>query len=289
VHEGAVLKFHIQGDHSIRHGLSLDPTSDEPPTWTMGDELILPQVTEPTSVRVFAEATGCTSPERFDHVYLVQQEYEPRAGDPGSNAIAANSESFVAWASGVAAPVTYGEDVDDEWRKPERALGPAEGTALDSVSLGNGGQIVLTFDPPIANGDGADFAVFENGFSDDFLELGFVEVSSDGVRYVRFDSAYLGNEPLDAYDTQATEIIGGLAGKYRAGFGTPFDLDLLRYRDLVEQGAVDLGRITHVRVVDIIGDGATLDSFEHPIYDPTPTVGSGGFDLDGIGVLHEAD
>jgi hypothetical protein len=38
-------------------------------------------------------------------------------------------------------------------------------------------------------------------------------------------------------------------------------------------------------VVDIVGDGAALDSFGHPIYDPTPTIGTGGFDLDAIAVL----
>jgi len=33
---------------------------------------------------------------------------------------------------------------------------------------------------------GFDFAVFENSFNDSFLELAFVEVSSDGINFVRF-------------------------------------------------------------------------------------------------------
>jgi hypothetical protein len=51
---------------------------------------------------------------------------------------------------------------------------------------------------------------------------------------------------------------------------------------------VDLDAIRFVRIVDIVGDRSRRDSFGHPIYDPTPTMISGGFDLDGVGVLHAA-
>ena len=54
----------------------------------------------------------------------------------------------------------------------------------------------VTFASPIYNGEGPDFAVFENGFDIDdeydptgvlhFLELAFVEVSSDGENFFRF-------------------------------------------------------------------------------------------------------
>ena len=59
------------------------------------------------------------------------------------------------------------------------------------VSLGDGGYGILTFDEPIDNGLGWDFAVFENSFSDDFLELAFVEVSSDGINFFRFPATSL--------------------------------------------------------------------------------------------------
>ena len=156
------------------------------------------------------------------------------------------------------------------------------------LSLGNGGEITLLFDQPIRNGAGLDFAVFENAFDDFFLELAFVEVSSNGEDFLRFDCAYLGSEPIGQYDTHNTELIGGLAGKYRAGFGTPFDLELLSDKDAVQQGDVDLNAITQIKVVDIIGDGSRQDSFGNPIYDPTPTVISGGFDLDAVGIIHTA-
>jgi hypothetical protein len=50
---------------------------------------------------------------------------------------------------------------------------------------------------------------------------------------------------------------------------------------------VDLQNIGFVRVVDMIGDGSETDSFGNPIYDPYPTTGSAGFDLDAIGVMHQ--
>jgi hypothetical protein len=118
------------------------------------------------------------------------------------------------------------------------------------------------------------------------LELGFVEVSSNGVDFARFDSAYIGETELGSFGTQPPNLMAGLAGKHRQGFGTPFDLELLRFRSLVQSGAVDLAAITHVRIVDIVGDGLTADSFGHPIYDPTPTSGSGGFDLEAVAVLN---
>jgi hypothetical protein len=225
--------------------------------------------------------TGSTSSE-----FVLQDEYEPPAGRPGSTAIANDDERFVAWATDFVGTLTLGSEVDEGWDDPTQALGIAEGETESVLSLGNGGVVTLTFDAPIANGEGADFAVFENAFDDFFLELAFVEVSSNGEDFQRFDCAYLGEEPVGQYDTHDSELIGGLAGKYRAGFGTPFDLEQLADKDLVADGTLDLDAISQVRIVDIIGDGSQEDSFGHPIYDPTPTVGSGGFDLDGIGVIH---
>src|SRR5205823_3796453 len=49
-----------------------------------------------------------------------------------------------------------------------------------------------------------------------------------------------------------------------------------------------LSQVSQVRIVDIPGDGRCLDSNAHPIYDPYPTQGSVGFDLDGVAVIHAA-
>jgi len=211
------------------------------------------------------------------------------AGDPGSTAVALDDERITGWAASFVAPVEYGQDVDEPWQHPELALAAATGEPFDVVSLGNGGRITLTFDDAIRDGEGFDFAVFENAHVDTFLELAFVEVSSDGSSFARFESTYLGEESVSQYGAHDATLMDGLAGKYRIGFGTPFDLAALDAHPSVISGAVDLQAITHVRIVDIIGDGLEQDSQGHPIYDPYPTVGSGGFDLEAVAVLNAAD
>jgi hypothetical protein len=211
------------------------------------------------------------------------------AGDVGSTAIALDDERIVGWAAAWLDPVAYGQDVDEEWQAPDLALGAATGDSYDVVSLGNGGSITLTFDNLIRDGSGFDFAVFENGHLDTFLELAFVEVSSDGTTFARFESTYLGTEPVSQYGAHDPTLMDGLAGKYRVGFGTPFDLAALDAHPLVRSGAVDLRAIAQVRILDIIGDGREQDSHGNPIYDPYPTVGSGGFDLEAVAVLNAAD
>jgi hypothetical protein len=49
---------------------------------------------------------------------------------------------------------------------------------------------------------------------------------------------------------------------------------------------VDLSNITAIRIVDIIGDGSVRDSLGHLVYDPYPTTGSAGFDLDAVGLIN---
>ena len=207
--------------------------------------------------------------------------FAPAAGQPGSTAIAWNDPAFVGWATGWQNYVV-GANVDAQWQTPANALGPASTDVFNVVVLGNGGQITLTFDKPIKNGPGWDFAVFENGFSDTFLELAYVEVSSNGTDFFRFDSVSLTPAPVGGFGSLDTTNIDGLAGKYRVGFGTPFDLnDLAGVSSLL-----DVNQVGYVRIVDIVGDGTYLDSFGNPIYDLHPTVGSGGFDLQAVGVVH---
>ena len=211
----------------------------------------------------------------------------------------ADSSAFVAWATGC-----------------ELELGPMNitnpslgivgfGTAADAcgvpggtmavVSLGDGGKATLTFRSPIYTGPGPDFAVFENGMSNAqdpsmyFLELAFVEVSSDGVNFFRFPA--VSNVP---YDTQLGGFacidprqIHNLASKYEAMYGTPFDLD-----EVEDNPLLDKNRVTHVRLVDVVGNidpqYATYDSQGHPVNDPWPTpFNSSGFDLDAVGVIHD--
>lgn len=215
--------------------------------------------------------------------------YAPAAGKPGSTAIHMDDPSFVAWATGWQDYVvgTYDNSstpVDSKWQTPDKALGKAAGTSFDIVTLGRGGSIVLTFSGGIGNGTGWDFAVFENSFNDTFLELAYVEVSSNGRDYFRFQNHSLTASPVSAFGAVDPTNIDGFGGKYRQGYGTPFDLASLAGVSPL----LDINNVGYVRIVDICGDGTYLDTFGNVIYDPYPTTGSPGFDLDAIGVIHKA-
>ncbi len=226
----------------------------------------------------------------------------PGVIEPDSIAIAYNDPRFVGWATAVsgfargyldkAQPglglVTYGAPAD--------ALGRADAgnDSLPVVSLGDAGSITLTFAQPITNGPGFDLAVFENGIIDNnsgrgFIELAVVEVSSDGVNFTRFPSISLTPtaSQVTAFGTLDLTDLRNLAGKYEAGYGTPFDL-----AELAGKPLLDITRITHVRVVDVVGSISaafgTLDSAGRLINDPYTTLfETGGFDLDAVGVLHQ--
>ena len=74
-------------------------------------------------------------------------------------------------------------------------------------------------------------------------------------------------------------------------WGTPFDLAALTGHPLVIGGLLDLNNVRHVRIVDIPGNGSFFDSAlptPHPIFDPWYTFGSGGFDLEAVGVISAA-
>jgi hypothetical protein len=208
--------------------------------------------------------------------------YPGEAGTVGSTAIHKDSPLFVNWANGHTS-LLYGADVDTIWKTPAKAYGKAQGITMDIVCLGNGGQITMYFPLPIRDGPGADFAVFENSFDGYFLELAFVEVSGDGVNFFRFPTASLTEDPVGGFGSSVfPDEIDGFASKYIQGYGTPFNLG-----SLPDSPLLDKQNIRYVRIIDIIGDGNTKDSSGRPIYDPTPTIGSGGFDLDAIGVIHQ--
>ncbi len=204
-------------------------------------------------------------------------------GFPTDTAIHKSSPLFINWAVGYHA-YTTGANVDELWQTPEKALGVPGADVYEIVCLGDGGSIIMHFPHPVCDGPGPDFAVFENAMSDTFLELAFVEVSSDGENFHRFPCESLTPGPVGAFGMVYPEEIDGLAGKYPLGYGTPFDL-----ADLPDSPTLDKRNIRFIRIVDIIGDGRELDSKGRKIYDPHPTTGSAGFDLAGVGVIHQND
>jgi hypothetical protein len=220
------------------------------------------------------------------------QPYPPIVGQPGSTAIYKDSSAFVNWVT--SCNVVRGlQDVSTP------TLGLANGGDSSMVigiagtngvvSLGDGGSAICTFQYPIKNGIGNDFAVFENSFDDTFLELAFVEVSSDGINFVRFPSHSLTDTTLqtNTFGTTDATKINNLAGKYRSSYGTPFDL-----QELSSNPILNINYITHVKIIDVVGSVnkqyAKRDSYNNMINDPWPTpFPNGGFDLDAIGVIHQ--
>lgn len=213
----------------------------------------------------------------------------------------ADSSAFVAWATGCTVErglmrinkpnlgyASFGE---------EALVAGVPGGTFDVVSLGDGGSATVTFASPIYNGEGPDFAVFENGLHPDtdstmtlyFLELAFVEVSSDGVNFFRFPAVT--KVPFETqvggFDAMNPAQVHNFAGKYEAFYGTPFDLD-----EVEDNALLDKNKVTHVRIIDVVGninpEYATYDSEGNPVNDPWPTgFDTGGFDLDAIGVIHD--
>lgn len=231
--------------------------------------------------------------------------FTPAAGEEGSVAVWNADPAFLGWATGI--QMQYGDEVGEEWKTPDAALGPASLNNHDVVVLGRGGSATLEFQPAIRNGGGFDFAVFENSFSGTFLELAWVEVSSDGEHFVRFPNYSLTANPVGGFGDVQPEFIEGFGGKHAGGYGTPFDLGeleqahaaLLQGYDRFSEAyasdllanfpLLDMDNIRFVRIVDIPGDGTRLDCEGFPIYDPYPTIITAGFDLDAVGALNQAD
>jgi hypothetical protein len=219
-------------------------------------------------------------------------QFHAAPGSTYTSAMYKDSSAFIAWAK--TCTVTRGwEDAADHSLGTVTVGVDANGTlkaGVNSVvSLGDGGIAILTFSSTIKNGPGNDFAVFENGFADNFLELAFVEVSSDGINYARFpatsNTQY--TTQVGAFDPLDCTKLNNLAGKYRIDYGTPFDLE-----EVKDAPGLDVNAITHVKIIDVVGSItpslATYDVNNHPVNDPYPTAfGSGGFDLDAVGVINE--
>ncbi len=224
---------------------------------------------------------------------LSTEVFDGIVGSEGCQAIKYDDAAILGWATScvvtrgyqnieqAGALASYGTDND--------AVGPATDATTDAmVSLGDGGYAVLTFGMPITNGEGYDFAVFENALNHTFLELAFVEVSSDGEHFYRFPSVSNTQTEQQISNGGAVDAtkINNLAGKYITGWGTPFDLE-----ELDGYSNLDINNVTHVRIVDVVGSinplYGTTDKNGHLINDPYPTAfNSSGFDLSGVAVMN---
>lgn len=226
---------------------------------------------------VFVVLTGCSSagvnPEIYTH------------GDP----IPADSTAVLRWVTDLG-PGGYTPGEDATAYTDPGVLGEATSSSTDVVVLGRGGSITLDLGSPVADGDGAELAVWENGFyygGGLFAELAYVEASSDGTAFARFPVVCTAVSTVGSAGSIDTTDYAGFAGLYPAGTGTAFDLAELSAEPDVVDGTVDLSAVRYVRIVDVVGDGSEFDESEppHPIYDPYPTTGTAGFDLNAVAVL----
>ncbi len=224
-----------------------------------------------------------------------QGPYAPGVGIHGTTAMHKDSSAFVGWATHCEVNRGWQDIAQKNMGKTSvgdstSTLGPADNMVL---SLGDSGVAILQFDRYIFDGPGPDFAVFENGFIDqrnneDFLELAFVEVSSDGKNFYRFPAHSLTDTStaVGSFGTIDPTTINNLAGKYYAQYGTPFDL-----AELKGIPGLDIQKITHIKIIDVVGsldnEWASRDTANRKINDPYPTAfPSGGFDLDAVGAIH---
>lgn len=264
-----------------------------------------------------------------------------RHANPLTDSDAKINPIFRGWATGFKDYLPSDDTWTGGWDDPNKALGPATGDNFDIVSLGDldadkiadghqPGQITLLFGDPcepedqnhIRNVSGYDFVVFENSFLSGYntgggsvrgqmlAELGYVEVSSNGIDFVRFPAVSLTSQQPGPYGTIEISDVFNLAGKHPNAYGictgTPFDLSELANHPLVLDNTVDINDICYVRIIDIPGNGdfkdaavehidpntwPNWDNFDsnHPVYDAWVTWGSGGLDLEAVGVLKEQE
>ncbi|HBH05985.1 MAG TPA: secretion protein [Flavobacteriales bacterium] len=219
--------------------------------------------------------------------------YHPGSGSTGNHAVSKDSSIIYNWASSCTV-IRGNENISNAGTlvtsgEPVNATGPADGSV---VSLGDGGMAILSFDDPFSDHLGYDFAVFENAFpltnGEYFLELAYVEVSSDGINFFRFPAHSLtpSSVQIETFGALDPTNINNLAGKYLTNYGTPFDL-----AEVSDDPLLDKNSITHVRVIDVVGSidsaFASYDTAGNVINDPFPTeFSSGGFDLDAVAVLN---
>lgn len=228
----------------------------------------------------------------------LQAQFAPQAMQPGSTAIHKDSAVFKDWAHTCtvvtgwmdASNVSLGTVSNGSFQD---ALGYPDGSV---VSLGDMGEAVYYFENPIVDSPGYDFALFENGFINSadsnmaYLELAYVEVSNDGIHYVRFPSTCNNDTTVQiagSGEYMDARKINNLAGKYISNYGTPFDLFELAF-----SSSLQLDNIRYVKVIDVVGsiqkNICGRDAYQHIINDPYPTpFTTGGFDLDALGIIHQ--
>ena len=224
----------------------------------------------------------------------LKAQYPPAAGLPGTTAIHKDSLIFVQWADSCVITRGFVNIADTSFEHSSNnhasygnnaaALGIADNNVL---SLGDAGVATYYFQNTLCNGYGYDFAIFENALTDNVLELAFVEISSNGIDFYRFPTHSLTQDSIQigTYGTVEPTDINGFAGKYKAYYGTPFDI-----AELDTVANLDVMNIVAVRIIDVVGSidtAQSYDSYGNIVNNMFPSpFNTSGFDLDALGIIH---
>jgi hypothetical protein len=164
---------------------------------------------------------------------------------------------------------------------PGVVMGPPVGGGatqggLDVVSLGNAGEIVVSFEPnAIVDGPGVDFLVFENAFyaagdmTQPFAELGEISVSDDGTTWTTFPctaTAYPYGTCAGWHAVYSNPTNGISPIDPAVAGGDPFDL-----------ADIGVARARYVRVRDRTHETCTSGSNR---------LTTNGFDLDAMAIVN---
>jgi len=145
----------------------------------------------------------------------------------------------------------------------------------DIVSLGLSGEIIVGAKKfYVVDGEGPDFIIFENAFSNlsgnrVFVEPGIVSVSQDGINFVEFP-----------YDPNTLEGLAGL--NWTNGDADHFDYTVSG-GDAFDLATVGLDSITHIKIKDTSLIANSLPT-SHKYWSPVAMLN--GFDLDAVVLLN---
>ena len=149
---GSTITFSSETDGAETYLSVTDPSSDNTIIWKKLDSVMLDKVGK---WHIYTKATHS---DKSDSP-IVEMTVNAVTSFDSTTQTPIDKSVPTKWATGYRDYVIGTYCTSATYQDPQKALGPAKGDSYDIVCLGNGGSITLTFDIPICDGEGADFAV----------------------------------------------------------------------------------------------------------------------------------